>query len=77
MFVRGTWIAILWVWASPATLLGLTAGGIGLLTGGAVQRRGHVLEFHGGFVRWVLERTPNGQFVMAITLGGSTMTAVP
>jgi hypothetical protein len=67
--MRRFWIAIVWVWASPATLLGLAAGGIGLLAGGAVQRRGHVLEFHGGFARWVLERMPHGQFVMAMTLG--------
>ena len=69
MLARGVWTAMLWLWASPATLLGLEAGGIGLLTGGAVQRHGRVLEFHGGFVRWLLERTPNGQFVMSMTLG--------
>ncbi|MBC8351789.1 MAG: hypothetical protein H8E66_07355 [Planctomycetes bacterium] len=57
------------MWASPATLLGLSAGCIGLLMGGAAQRRGHVLEFHGGFARWVLECMPNGQFVLAMTLG--------
>ncbi|MBI2480619.1 MAG: hypothetical protein HYV60_18940 [Planctomycetia bacterium] len=28
-----------------------------------------MLEFHGGFSRRVLERMPNGQFVMAMTLG--------
>jgi hypothetical protein len=63
------WVVILWIWASPATLLGFVVGGVGLLTGGRVQRRGRVVEFYGGFTRWLLERTPNGQFVMAMTLG--------
>lgn len=67
--IRALRIVVLWCWTSPATLLGLTVGGIGLLTGGKVQRRGHVLEFYGSFARWVLERMPNGQFVMAMTLG--------
>lgn len=66
---RALWTVVLWCWTSPATLLGLTVGGIGLLTGGSVQRRGHVLEFHSGFACWFLERMPNGQFVMAMTLG--------
>ena len=60
---------LLMIWASPATLLGFTVGVIGLVTGGMAQRRGRVLEFHGGFTRWLLERMPYGQFVMAMTLG--------
>ncbi len=60
---------MLCVWASPATLLGLAAGGIGLMTGGSVRCHGGVVEFHGGFVRWLLDRLPNGQIVLAMTLG--------
>ncbi|MFO0945830.1 MAG: hypothetical protein U1D30_07790 [Planctomycetota bacterium] len=59
-----------WVWASPWTIVGLGIGGIGLLTGGHVQRKGRVLEFWGGTVSWFLERAP---FVeggaIAMTLG--------
>jgi hypothetical protein len=55
------------VWASPGSLLGLTAGLFGLLSGGGMRRRGHTLEFHGGFVRWLLEHRPFR--AAAMTLG--------
>ena len=57
------------IWASPYTLLGLLVGAIGLCTGGRARVRGHILEFYGGGVKWLLERLPNGQFTMAMTLG--------
>lgn len=57
------------IWASPWSLLGLAVGCVTLMSGGAMRRSGHVLEFYGGLARWMLERTPNGQFVMAMTLG--------
>ncbi len=62
-------VALLWLWASPATLIGLFVGGAGLMCGGAARRKGRTLEFHSGLARWLLERTPNGEFVMAMTLG--------
>lgn len=49
--------ALAYVWASPTTLVGLTAGALTLCTGGRAQRRQGALEFHGGFARWFLERT--------------------
>jgi hypothetical protein len=55
------------VWASPWTLLGMGVGAIGLLTGGRAQRRGSVVEFHGGAVTRLLARLPNRP--MAMTLG--------
>lgn len=60
-------------WASPYTLVGLAVGGVGLLTGGCVQRRGRVVEFHGGGVRWLITRLPNGQFTLALTLGHTVL----
>lgn len=57
------------LWASPATLLGLLIGLVGLLTGGAVQRRGPVLEFSGGAVRGLLRRAPVVRGASAMTLG--------
>ncbi|MFK7822225.1 MAG: hypothetical protein AB8G99_26250 [Planctomycetaceae bacterium] len=39
-----------YIWALPNTSIGLVMGGVGLATGGRVQRHGVVLEFHGGFV---------------------------
>lgn len=57
------------IWASPYSLLGLSIGLIGLCTGGHAQRRGHALEFYGGFTKWFLHRLPSGQFVLALTLG--------
>jgi hypothetical protein len=47
---------LLYVWASPTTLVGLLAGALTLATGGGVQVRRGALEFHGGFSRWFLER---------------------
>lgn len=41
-----------YAWASPTTLVGLTAGVLTLATGGKVQRRQGTLEFYGGFSRW-------------------------
>ncbi len=55
------------VWSLPTTLIGLTVGGLGLLTRGRVQRKGRVLEFYGGFVTWSLSKMPIRP--MAMTLG--------
>lgn len=51
-------LGLVWTWVLPSTALGLTAGLIGLCTGGRCRQVGHTLEFHGGFVTWLLERTP-------------------
>ena len=57
------------IWASPWSLLGAIIGTAGLLTGGHVQRRGHVIEFYGGAARGFLRILPRGQFTIAMTLG--------
>ncbi len=57
------------LWASPYTLLGLILGMVGLCTGARGRIRGHVVEFYGGGVKWVLQRFPGGQFILAFTLG--------
>ena len=57
------------LWALPNTLLGLIIGVIGIATGGSCQRRGRVLEFYGGGVKWMIHRLPGGQFTLALTLG--------
>ena len=69
--IRGLLLVPQYVWAFPWTLLGLIIGSLGLLTGGKVQRHGAVFEFHGGAVRWFLERMPNQ--VMAMTIGFTVM----
>ncbi|MCU0877557.1 MAG: hypothetical protein MUF06_07225 [Pirellulaceae bacterium] len=58
-----------YLWASPYTLLGLALGGVGLCTGGRVRVRGRVLEFYGGGIKRLIHRLPDGQFVLAFTLG--------
>jgi hypothetical protein len=45
--------SLAYAWAAPTTLVGLTAGALTLCTGGRVQRQRGVLEFHGGFSRWL------------------------
>jgi hypothetical protein len=59
---------LVYTWAAPTSLVGLTAGGLTLLSGGHVQRRRGALEFYGGFSRWFLSSMP---FVRAsaMTLG--------
>jgi hypothetical protein len=65
------WLAVLVgvLWASPNTLLGLLIGGIGLIFGARVRRAGRAIEFHGGGVAWLLRCIPDGQFILALTLG--------
>jgi hypothetical protein len=63
-------VALVIVWASPASALGLMAGLLGLATGGQIRRRGRVLECYGGFVNWLLERMfPRPLGALAMTLG--------
>ncbi len=57
------------LWALPYTLLGLILGMVGLCTGGRARVRGRVVEFYGGGVKWLLQRFPDGQFTLALTLG--------
>ncbi len=57
--------AAAYVWASPTTVVGFAAGGLALATGGRVQVRRGVVEFHGGFWRWYFARTG----FAAMTLG--------
>ena len=61
-------IALL-LWASPYSALGCLIGVIGLATGGGARVLDGVVEFHGGFTRWVVRRTPLGDRCSAVTLG--------
>jgi hypothetical protein len=53
-----------WLWASPWTAVGLAVGGVGLATGGRVQRRCGLIEFYGGAVTRLLERMPYEPWAM-------------
>ena len=57
------------LWTLPNTLLGMFVGMLGLLSGGKCQVIRGCIEFHGGFVKWLLERMPTGSGAMAMTLG--------
>jgi hypothetical protein len=61
------------LWASPYTFLGLLLGMVGLCTGGRAQVRGRVVEFHGGGVKWLLQRFFGGTGAMALTLGHTVL----
>ena len=56
-----------WLWASPASVLGLLIGLVGLCSGGTVRRIGPTLEFWGGAVTGLM----NSRLVHArgMTLG--------
>ena len=56
------------IWALPYTFLGLFLGFIGLCTGGRARIRGRVIEFHGGGVKWLLQKFFWGKGA-ALTLG--------
>lgn len=58
---------VVYLWAAPTTLVGLCAGGLTLCSGGKAQTRSGALEFHGGFARWLLERSMVS--ASAMTLG--------
>ena len=60
---------LLFLWASPWTLVGLIAGLIALLTGGSAQRVGRVLEFNGGALSRLLTWVPIAGGAAAMTLG--------
>lgn len=49
------WQIALWLWASPASCIGLALGGVGLCSGGKVRRVGPTLEFWGGTVSSLLK----------------------
>ena len=57
------------IWALPWTLVGLAAGLAGVLTGGGCGRSGTVIEFWGGWVKWMLGRCPLPGGARALTLG--------
>lgn len=61
------------LWASPNTLLGLSLGLVGMCFGGRAQFRGRAIEFYGGGTKWLINRMPNGQFVLALTLGHTVL----
>ena len=46
------------LWAAPWSLLGLLIGGLGLLSGAHVHRKGRILEFWGGCLPKVLRVFP-------------------
>jgi len=46
------------LWAAPWSLVGLGIGGLGLISGGHVQRKGRILEFWGGCLPTVLRVFP-------------------
>lgn len=61
------------IWTLPWTLLGMAIGIIGLATGGGAKRVGRVLEFHGGWLAWLLTRAPIAGGACALTLGHTVL----
>ena len=59
--------AVLILWASPGSLIGITAGLLSVAGGGIIRRSDHTLECHGPLLRWMLRRRPFR--ARAMTLG--------
>jgi hypothetical protein len=53
--MRRLWQLFGYLWALPATCLGLVCAAIGLASGARMQWVEGVLEVHGGFVTWMLK----------------------
>lgn len=68
---------LLILWASPGTLLGIGLGLLGVATGGGMQRVGRVLEFHGGWLAWLLAKAPVIGGASAITFGHTVLARTP
>lgn len=58
-----------YLWAAPATALGLLAGAIALLLGARVRRERGVLEFAGGELGQIISALPRPVAFAGITLG--------
>jgi len=71
--VRRLTVALAILWASPWTLFGLLVGGLGLATGGRVQRTGRVIEFSGGFATVFLKVFPLVRGASAVTFGHTVL----
>lgn len=52
--MRAAGVVLLWLWVSPASLLGLVLGLSSLAFGGRGRRIGRTLEFWGGSTTWFL-----------------------
>ncbi len=58
------------IWALPTTLVGVLLAGVAIATGGHASLVNGVLEAHGGWIRWAVERLPVGRGgAAAMTLG--------
>lgn len=76
--MRFCWQLLLILWASPASLIGLSIGMLGVVTGGRGQRSGGILEFYGGLATWFLDHAPPwGGGAMAMTLGHVVLGQTP
>lgn len=60
---------LLYIWVLPNSLIGLSLGVAGVMSGGKCQVKRGCLEFYGGFVTWLLSRIGMGPGVLAMTLG--------
>jgi hypothetical protein len=65
------------LWAAPWTLLGVVIGLLAVSSGGGGRRIGRVLEFHGGWLSWLLTRAPIAGGASAMTLGHTVLARTP
>lgn len=57
------------IWASPYSLIGLTIGLLGTLSGGRGRVRDGAIEFYGGGTAWFVRHLPPGIHTAGFTLG--------
>jgi hypothetical protein len=76
MLIRFLIKLVLVIWTLPNTLIGLTVGTVGLLTGGKAQMRCGCIEFYGGVVEKWLERLNVFGMTLGHTILGQTKTGL-
>ncbi|MGN6134872.1 MAG: hypothetical protein ACTHOU_10245 [Aureliella sp.] len=69
MPLKQLWKLCLVLWASPYSIIGLTIGVLGIVTGGKGRQRLGAIEFYGGATAWLVRRLPTGPTTLGMTLG--------
>ena len=66
-----------YLWAAPATCVGLVAAGVALASGGRARVVDGVIEVHGGRLAAAVDRLPAGARFVAITIGHVILGTAP
>src|SRR4051812_11074874 len=66
----------LYLWALPATAVGLVIAFATMLSGGSVQVKQGIVEAHGGFARWLLRRAGGAAMTFGHVILGRDLVSI-